>query len=158
MSDRARALADDFERANGELTQLVEGLSDANWTTRTEAERWTVAATARHIAAAHAFIALRVKAVAEQQPLPPMPPGGLDAGNAADAQQYMNVPPAEVLDLLRTNGAEAATLVRGLSDEQLDRAFSRPTGETMTLASLIENGLIGHLNGHQGSIRSAVGQ
>ncbi len=157
MSDRARALADDFERTNGELIQLVEELSEAEWATRTTAEGWSVAVTARHVAAAHGFIARRVRAVAEGQSLPPMPPGGIDARNARDAEQYANISRDEVLGLLRTNGAEAATLVRGLSDEQLDREFTRPDGTTMRLTSLIENGLIGHPTGHLTSIRATVG-
>src|SRR6266536_5898179 len=126
MSERARALADDFERVNDELIQLVEELSDAAWATRTDAEGWPVAVVARHIAGAHAFIGRRVRALTEGQPLPSMPPGGIDAQNARDAEQYLNVSRDEVLELLRRNGAEAAALVRGLSDEQLDHEFTRP--------------------------------
>jgi uncharacterized damage-inducible protein DinB len=158
MSDRARTLADDFAQANGDLIQLVEELSDAEWATRTDAEAWSVAITARHVAAAHAFIARRVKAVAESQPLPPMPPGGIDAENARDAERYANVTRDEVLALLRTNGADAAALVRALADEQLDRQFSRPNGDTMTLVALIQNALIGHLAAHSTSMRAAVGR
>jgi uncharacterized protein (TIGR03083 family) len=157
MSERARALADDFERANAELIQLVEELSEAQWATRTDAEGWPVAVVARHIAGAHAFIGRRIKAISEGQPLPPMPPGGIDAQNARDAERYADVTRDEVLSLLRTNGADAAALVRGLSDEQLDRTFTRPDGNTMRVASLIENALIGHPIGHGSSIRAAVG-
>jgi uncharacterized damage-inducible protein DinB len=157
MSDRASALADDFEQANTELARLIEGLSDAQWATRTDAEQWPVAVAARHIAAAHAFISRRARAIAASQPLPPMPPGGIDAENARDAERYANVTRAEVLDVLRSNGADAAALVRGLTDEQLDRTFTRPTGETMTLAALIQNALIGHMVAHGANIRAAVG-
>lgn len=157
MSDRATALADDFETANDDLIRLVEGLSDAQWATRTDAEQWPVAVAARHIAGAHAFITRRVEAVAESQPLPPMPPDGIDAENARDAERYANVSRDEVAALLRTNGGEAASVVRGLSAEQLDREFRRPTGETMTLASLIQNALIGHMAAHGASIRASLG-
>ena len=157
MSERARALADDFEQANGELARLIEELSDAQWVTRTEGEGWSVAVTARHIAGAHAFIAERIKAIAEGQPLPPMPPGGIDASNARDAERYADVTRDEVLSLLRTNGAEAAAVVRGLSDEQLDRQFTRPNGDTMTVVGMIQNALIGHPRAHGASIRAAAG-
>jgi uncharacterized protein (TIGR03083 family) len=157
MSQRAEALADDFQRVNDELIQLVEELSDAEWATRTDAEGWSVAVVARHIAGAHAFIGRRLKAVAEEQALPPMPPGGIDAQNARDAEQYADVTRDDVLDLLRTNGAEAANLVRSLSDEQLDREFTRPDGAIMRVTALIENALIGHPTAHGRSIRAAVG-
>ena len=157
MSDRARALADDFETANGDLIRLVEGLSDAQWATRTDGEQWPVAVAARHVAAAHAFLLRRVRAVAENQPLPPMPPGGIDAENARDAERYAGVTRDEVAALLRANGTEAASVVRGLSDEQLDREFRRPTGETMTLVALVQNALLGHMAGHGASIRATLG-
>jgi len=157
MSDRASALADDFQRVNDELIQLVEGLSDAQWATRTEPEQWPVAVVARHVAGAHAFIARRVRAVAEGQQLPSMPPGGIDAQNARDAEQYADVSRDEVLSLLRANAADAASLVRGLSDDQLDREFTRPDGTSMRLTTLIENGLIGHPTSHGRSIRETLG-
>ena len=127
MSDRAASLADDFQRANDDLIQLVEELSDAQWATRTDAEGWPVAVAARHVAWAHQFLTDRARAVSEGRPLPPMPPGGIDAHNARDAEQYADVTRDEVLGMLRTNGAEAAGLVRSLSDEQLDREFTRRT-------------------------------
>ena len=157
MSERARALADDFEQVNDSLIRLVEGLSDAQWATRTDAEGWSVAITTRHIAGAHAFIARRARALAEGQPFPPMPPGGIDAENARDAERYADVTRDEVLSLLRSNGAEASALVRGLSDEQLGISFTRPDGATMTVVSLIELALIGHPRAHGDSIRATLG-
>lgn len=157
MSARAQALADDFEHENDELIRLVEGLSDAQWATRTEAEGWTVAAVARHVAAGIGIIRTRVQAVAAGQP-PGFPSvDEIHASNADDAIQYATVPRAEVLELLRTNGAALASLVRGLSDAQLDRSLALPNGQTTTLAGLVGTGLVGHLRSHGGSIRAAVG-
>jgi hypothetical protein len=47
--------------------------------------------------------------------------------------------------------------VRGYSDEQLDRSFTVPTGQTMTVAQLIAGALVGHVNGHTASIRQTLG-
>src|SRR4051812_45362426 len=148
MSERARALADDFELANSELIGLVEQLSDAQWATRTDAEQWPVAVAVRHVAGAHAFISRRVRAIVEGQPLPSMPPGGIDAETAREAERYADVTRDEVLAMMRSKGADAVSLVRGLSDEQLDRQFTRPTGEVMTVVALIQNALIGHMAAH----------
>jgi len=61
-------------------------------------------------------------------------------------------------ELLRRNGA-AANVVRGLSDEQLGRSAPMPLigGAPVSARRMIENVLIGHLQEHAGSIRSALG-
>jgi hypothetical protein len=46
---------------------------------------------------------------------------------------------------------------RGLSDEQLDRAVEVFAGDgTITAEQLIENNLIGHVQGHLANVRQAV--
>ena len=50
MAGRGAALADQFEKVLGELTQTVESMPDDRWQA-TCPEGWTVAATAQHVAA-----------------------------------------------------------------------------------------------------------
>jgi len=157
VSERAQALADGFERAVGALIELVEGLSEAHWATRTESEGWTVAATTRHIAWGYDFLGERLDLIANGQR--PGNPGDIHALNAESAEQYAAVPRDEMLALLRATSAERVRQVWGYSDEQLDRSFTVPVpnGPTMTVAGLIEGALIGHVNGHTGSIRTTLG-
>jgi uncharacterized protein (TIGR03083 family) len=155
MGQRADALADDFEQAIEELTRLVDVLSDAQWATRTESEGWTVAATARHIVWGYDFLGERVDAIVNGAR--PGDPGDIHAQNAQNAERYADVPREEVLRLLRTTGAERARRVRGYADEQLDRSFTVPSGQTLTVAQLIAGALVGHVNGHTASIRQTLG-
>ena len=56
---------------------------------------------------------------------------------------------------LRQQGDAAASMVRGLSDEQLDRA-GELLGSQMRTRDVIEHVLVGHVNNHLGSIREAL--
>ncbi|MDB5059586.1 MAG: hypothetical protein JWO59_3058, partial [Chloroflexi bacterium] len=51
------------------------------------------------------------------------------------------------------NGEAAASMVRGLNDEQLDR----PAGPLGTTQGAIELVLIGHIQDHLNAIRGAAG-
>ena len=155
MGQRADALADDFEQVIAELARLVDVLSDAEWATRTESEGWTVAATARHIVWGYGFLGGRLDAIVNGER--PGNPGDIHAENAENAERYADVPREEVLGLLQTTGAERTGRVRGYTDEQLDLSFTVPSGQTMTVAQLIQGALIGHVRGHTASIRQTLG-
>lgn len=85
-----------------------------------------------------------------------MPFAALHDANAQHAQQFAEANKAEVLALLRSGGAAAAAIVRGLSDEQLARtgqfADAMPP---VPVQAMIEMILIGHVQGHGASIKSA---
>jgi uncharacterized protein (TIGR03083 family) len=157
VSERAAALADDFEQAVTSLIGLVEGLSEAQWATRTDAEGWTVAATTRHIAWGYDFLGVNLDLIANGER--PGDPGDIHAQNAQHAEQFADVPRDEVLGQLRTTSVARADRIRGYSDAQIDRSFTVPipNGPTMTVAGLIQNALIGHVNGHASSIRTTLG-
>jgi len=155
MGQRADALADDFEQVVAELARLVDVLSDAQWATRTEAEGWTVAATARHIVWGCDFLGERLDAIVSGER--PGDPGDIDAHNAQRAERYADVPREEVLGLLQTTSAERTRRVRGYADEQLELSFTVPSGQTMTVAQLIQGALVGHVRGHTASIRQTLG-
>jgi hypothetical protein len=46
--------------------------------------------------------------------------------------------------------------VRDYSDEQLDRSFTVPSGQALTVAQLIAGALVGHVRGHTTSIRETL--
>jgi uncharacterized damage-inducible protein DinB len=153
MSERARSLADEFERANNELIGTVEGISDGNWRAKTAVEGWTVGVVAHHVAEGHKAIAALVHRIATGQPVA-LDMAALDRANAEHARQHANCTKPETLALLRQHGAKAAETVRDLSDAQLDRVGG---SMGMTAAQVIERILIGHVREHRGSIRAALG-
>ena len=149
MSERARTLAERFEQANRELIQTVEGLSDAQWRTKTTGEGWSVGVVAHHVAGGHQGIAGIVKKIAHGEPFT-FDMDMIHKGNAEHAVQYANTTKAETLALLRQNGAAATATVRGLGDAELDRVGG---SMSMTAAQVIERILIGHVLDHHASIR-----
>jgi uncharacterized damage-inducible protein DinB len=156
MGERAQALADRFEAANREIISTVEKCSDAEWRTKCAGETWSVGVVAHHVAESHAGIARIIQTIAAGQPLPSVTTEMIDQRNAQHAQQQANCTKQETLDLLRKNGASAATTVRGLCDEQLQRSGTLRAGP-MSAEQVVEGILIGHVKGHLASIRSAIG-
>lgn len=156
MSERAETLAAQFEQANNDLIRTIEPMTDAQWKAVCSGENWSAGVVAHHVAGGHQPISGLVQAAATGQPLPPLTPEMLNQGNARHAQEYANCTKAETLDLLRQNGRTAAGVVRGLSDEQLQR--SAPVfGNDMTAEQMIQNILIGHVQAHTASIKAAEG-
>jgi uncharacterized damage-inducible protein DinB len=157
MGQRSQALADRFEQANREMLATVERCSDAQWKSKTSGEAWSVGVVAHHVAQGHEGIADIVKRIATAQPMPPLTMDAIHQMNAEHAKQYAGCTKEETLALLRKNAAAAASAVRGLSDEQLDRSAPMLGGPAMTAQQAIERILIGHVQEHHGSIKSTVG-
>ena len=86
--------------------------------------------------------------------------GGSAELNAGHAQENAGVTKAATLELLRRNSREAAAVVRGLMDEELDRAapFSLSFGAPVTAQFVIEDHALRHSWHHLARIRKAVGR
>src|SRR3712207_413498 len=111
MGQRAEALAVELGRVMTELERAVEGCSEEEWR-RNGVEGWTVAVTARHVAAAQPSILQMVLAVADGREPPPITSELLDENNARHAVEFAACSRDEVLALVRQNGAEAVDGVR----------------------------------------------
>jgi hypothetical protein len=151
----AEGLASRFEQVNQEVISTVEGCSEQQWRQKSGAEAWSVAVTAHHIAGSYVPIARLLRRIALAGEVPVLTREQIDQGNAASAERFANCTQAETLDLLRTAGAEAASILRALSDEQLAQAARvNHLDATLTAAQLAEQVLIGHAQEHLASIRS----
>jgi uncharacterized damage-inducible protein DinB len=155
MSEQAQALAQRFEQTNDEAIRVVDGCGEDQWRAHHAAENRTVNVLAHHIAIGHQIIAEWVRSIATGQPLPALTMDSFTAPNAQHARQYANVTRPEVIAELRLQGAAAASLIRGLSDEQLDQA-GELLGSQRRARDVIEEILIGHVHNHLGSIREAL--
>lgn len=155
MSEQARALAQRFEQTNDEAIGVVDCCAEEQWRAHHAAENRPVNVQAHHIAVGHQVIAEWVQSIATGQPLPALTMDSFTEPNAQHARQYANVTRAEVITELRLQGAAAASLIRGLSDEQLDRA-GELLGRQMRASDVIEQILMGHVRNHMRSIREAL--
>ena len=155
MGARAEQLASTFDQSCKDFTAVVEKLNDAEWKKETGGEKWPVGVVAHHVAGGCAGIAGIVQKVAKGEPLPGLTMEMIHEGNAKHAKEFAAVTKAETLGLFKTNAANASSLVRGLSDAELDRSATLLGGRPMTAAQVIEGILINHVNEHLG--RATVG-
>jgi hypothetical protein len=158
MSQRAAGLADRLESINAELIAAVEGCSQTAWTSECSGEGWPIGVTAHHVAESYLGFKSLIEGIANGADLPPITPEILDASNAQHAQEAAGCTAAETLDLLRTNGRALAEMVRGLSDQQLDRSapLALAGGASISAEKMAEF-MIGHPTDHLASIRAALG-
>jgi len=157
MSDQAQALAERFERAHKAFVATVLNLSDAQWQTYCPEEERTVAALTWHVASAYGVETAALRAMAIGQPVEVWARDALDRSNAEDGATYADCDRAETVELLRGNGAAAASFVRSLSDEQLARRGRYLEDlPDWTVAEWIGRVLVGHPEIHLRSIRAAL--
>jgi hypothetical protein len=158
MAAKGEALAKQFEAKAQEATAAMEKLSDADWKKVTAAEKWTVGATAHHVASGHEPIAGIVKTLAAGQSVQGFTLDMLHAQNAQHAKEFANVSKADTIALHKKGVAAAAAVVRGLNDDQLAKGGTVfKEIPAMTAEQAVTNILINHIDDHFGSIRKTVG-
>ena len=90
--------------------------------------------------------------------MPGLTSDAVDQGNREEASSHAEVDKAAAMALVRANVAAAAAVVRGLTDEQLDRVA--PTalhwGAPLTVQFFVEHHPIAHHYMHLESIRAAL--
>jgi hypothetical protein len=159
MMAKGADLAERFEQSNEDFIRKLEGLSDEQWAKACEETGWPVGVTAHHVAEDHAVLAQLIRGVASGANIPPITPQGLDTMNAEHARRAADVTRDQTVQLARTNGAQAAEMLRGLTDEQLQNTitFGTPAGDqVMTAEAVAQNVLVGHMGMHLPMIEKAV--
>jgi hypothetical protein len=156
MGARAESLASKVQDANDKLKATVESSSDAQWKAKVADGDWTQGFTGYHAATSIGMISGMVQALAAGQTMPAISMAQIDEGNAAAAKDHANCTRQEVLDAIEGSSAGAVSMVRGLSDEQLDRKVSLLQGAPeMSVEQVIELLMVGHAAGHTASIVNA---
>jgi hypothetical protein len=151
-------LATRFDQAVDEFAKTVESCSDVHWKAICNAEGWTVAQTAQHVSGQFPLEMEFITAAAEGRPLPAYSWDDINGKNEGRAAANAAATRGDVVKELRAGAASTSAYIRGLSDEQLDRAGALPLagGASVTTQQLIEGGvLIEHVTGHLQSIRGA---
>jgi len=158
METKGEAFAEQFEAKVKEATALLEKLTDADWKRMTAAEKWTVAATAHHVASSYEPITHIIKTIAAGQALPHFTREMLDEMNAQHAKEFAGCTKQETIALHQKGAATAAAAVRGLSDVELAKTGTVFTGmPPMSAEEMVKGALLGHIDEHFGSIRKTTG-
>jgi uncharacterized damage-inducible protein DinB len=157
MGAKGEAYAKEFEAKAGEAAALLEKLSEADWKKTTTAEKWTVAATAHHIARSFEPITGMIEGLAAGRTLPHFTPQMLDEMNAQHAKEFAGCSKAETLALHKKGAAATAGVLRGLSDSELAKRGTVFAGiPPMSAEDMVKRALLDHIDEHFGSIRKTI--
>ena len=157
MATKGDALATQFEAKVRETAAVLERLTDADWKKTTTAEKWTVGVTAHHLASAYEAVAGIVTTIVSGGSRGHFTRATLDELNARHAVEHAGCTRSETLALMRKTAASAASVVRGLGDDQLDKSgVVFDDLSPMTAEQLITGGLIEHTDEHLRSIQDTV--
>jgi hypothetical protein len=158
MATKGDALATRFETKVREAAAVLERLSDADWKRTTTAEKWTVGVTAHHLASAYEAVPGIVSTIASGGARGHFTRAMLDELNARHATEHAGCTKSETLALMRKAAAGAASIVRGLGDDQLAKSgIVFDDVPPMTAEQLVTRALIEHTDEHLRSIQETVG-
>lgn len=158
MGAKGEAFAKQIEAKAKEASAVLEKLTDADWKKVTEAEKWTVGATAHHLAGGLEAVSGIITGIVAGHAPGNFTMGMLDQMNAQHAKEHADCSKAETAALLKKGAATAAAMVRGLSDDQLAKSGVVFTdAPPMTAERLVMLALVNHIDEHMGSIRKTVG-
>ncbi len=121
MNQKVKKLVEKFTIFNNEMLTIVQSCSNKDWQKVCEGEQWTVGVVAHHVAAGHYSSLDLVKMIVAGETLPPLTMDTVDRMNVTHAQEHADCTRAEVLSLLRKNGAAFANYLEGLSEADLAR-------------------------------------
>ena len=158
MTGRASALAQRIEQGAATLAAFAERLSESEWRKVVPVDGRTVGVTIHHVASMYPIEIGLVQLLASGKPVEGVTWAVVADINAKHAREHASVTKAEALALLRTNSTAAAATVRGLSDEQLDRAnmVSLNADAPLTTQFFIEDHPLRHSWHHLAKLRAAV--
>jgi uncharacterized damage-inducible protein DinB len=156
MAGRGQELARQVEAVNAEALAFLGTVADDEWGLPTPHEGWSVGVTAYHIAALYPETVELLQLTASGKPLPQRTQADIDHANAARAAEHANTTRAEVVELLKKNGATAVAAVGALSDEELARSAPFFGLYQWTAEAVAEGLIIGHTRSHLQSIQQAV--
>jgi hypothetical protein len=157
VSQRSDALADRLEQGARALAVFAEALTEAEWQTRIPHDNRKVGVVVHHVASMYPLeIQLALK-LAAGEPIVGITWAAVHQINARHAKENDAVTREAALDLLRQNSAAAASAIRALSDEQLDRAgtVSLNGDAPLTCQFMLEDHAVRHSYHHLAVIREA---
>jgi uncharacterized damage-inducible protein DinB len=159
MGEKARELARQLEKFNGDLIDFVEKCTAEDWGKVCSWEQWSVGVTARHIGAVHYDALQMVRRVIDGESFPEMDKQQVTEAANQHAREHADCTKPEVLEILRRSGREMVQFVDGLDDSELDRTGYLPAIDgDITAGRFIENVVLKSGARHFENMKSAVGK
>ena len=160
-SIRAGLLADRIEEGARGLASFAEKLTDSEWSTPVSAsDTRSVGTVVHHVASVYPIEIDLARTIASGKPITEVTWEVVAELNAGHARENAGITKDATLELLRRNSREAATAVRGFTDEELDHAapFSLSFGAPVSAQFVIEDHALRHSWHHLARIRKALGR
>ncbi len=163
LNRRAELLADRIEEGAARLADFADHLTDLEWITPViESGKLgrPVGVIVHHVASVYPIEVDLARAIASGQAFTQVSWEAVHTMNAKHAADHAGASKAETLELLRKNSHAAASLVRTLTDDELDRAapFSLSFGAPVTAQFVLEDHAVRHSWHHLTRLRKLVGR
>jgi hypothetical protein len=158
MRKRTDALAERLEQGAIALTAFASSLTDAEWQTPVPRDGRKIGVIVHHVASMYPIEIDLALTLARGEPIAGVTWDAVHAINADHAKANDGVTREAALDLLRRNSAAAAAAIRGLSDDQLDRAapVSLNADAPLTCQFFLEDHAVRHSYYHLARARGAL--
>ena len=156
---RAGLLADRLIQGARALAEYAATLSDAEWRQPISAtDPRALGTVVHHVASVYPVEIDLALTLARGGAVTGVTGRDIDAMNGNHAAEHRQVAKAETIELLRRNSAAAEAAIRGLSDEDLDRAatVSLYDDAPLTCQFVLEDHAVRHSYHHLSLIRAAV--
>ena len=157
---RSEALALRLEEGARALATFAETLTMAEWQTRTPKDGRKVGVIVHHVGNMYPLEIDLAQKLARGAAISGVTWDDVHAVNAAHAKEFDGVTKEEALAFVRRNSAAAATAIRALSDEELDRAntVSLNSDAPLTCQFFIEDHALRHSYHHLARLKAALGR
>ena len=157
MSQRTNALANSLEEGARALATFASTLTEQEWQARLPKDGRKVGVIVHHVATVYPLEIQFAQSVAGGKPAG-ITSEAVNEMNASHARENDAVTKAETLKLLADNSAAAATAIRSLTDEELDRVASVPLygNAALTCQFILEDHAVRHSYHHLARIRAAL--
>jgi hypothetical protein len=142
------------------LAAFASGLIEAEWQTRLQKDGRKIGVVIHHVASVYPVEIQLARTVATGQPVTGLTAADIDQMNARHAIEHDNATREVTLNLLRRNSADAAAVILGLSDDELDRAVlvSLYSYAPLTCQFVLEDHAVRHSYHHLAGIRATLGR
>lgn len=148
----------DVRRSQGSSRRFARALTDVQWHTPVLKDGRKIGVVVHHVASVYPIEIQLAQTLAGGKPVTGVTMDDVHAMNAAHAKEYEAVTKEATLNLLRHNSAAAATAIRSLTDEELDRAAeaSLYSNAPVTCQFMLEDHAVRHSYHHLARIQKTL--
>jgi hypothetical protein len=160
MTQRSNALAERLDQGAQALAGLASELTEEEWQARLPKDGRKIGVVVHHVASMYPLEIQLAQKLAAGSPIAGVTWDAIHEINALHAKENDAVTRDEALELLHRNSSAAAEAIRGLSDQELDRAapISLNADAPLTCQFFLEDHPVRHSYHHLAVIRAALKQ